>query len=331
MAPAAPQNTPRRRRRIWPWVVAGLLLLLLIANFAIANYFYGVAVARNEKEVLDESPDLDQEVFDNFTADDEWLAANTADVIQLRSDDGLMLHAAFYQAPVPTGRSVILAHGYGGNGDEMAQFGDFYRDQLGYNILIPDARGHGFSEGDYIGFGWHERRDYQMWIDWLEGRVRSFGQEPEILLHGISMGAATVMMTSGEDLPPSVKAVIEDGGYTAADDVLAYQLGRLYGLPAFPIVPSTSLVTQIRAGYSFAEASALKQIAQSELPTLFIHGEADTFVPYPMVNEVYAAHPGPKQILVVPDAPHGANYIVDPETYEATVKAFLATYMPNPD
>ena len=321
-----PSPVPRRRR--WPWILLGLLLILLIANFAAANYFYNVAIARNEKTIVSDSDDLDLEVFEAFTADEAWLEANTADVVQLRSADGLMLHATFYQAPVPTGRSVILAHGYSGNGDEMAQFGDLYRNQLGFNILIPDARGHGFSEGDYIGMGWHERRDYQMWIDWLEGRVRSQGNEPEILLHGVSMGGATVMMTSGEALPPSVKAVIEDCGFTSAADVFTWQLRRLNGLPAFPVIPSTSLVTQIRAGYSFYEASALKQVAKSNLPMLFIHGDADTFVPFEMVHELYAAHPGPKQLYVVPGSPHGANYIFDPPAYEAQVKAFLAEYMP---
>lgn len=329
LAPSLDDLVVRKKRRIWPWILAGVCLLL-IANFAVANYFYTVAVARGDKDVVAESDDLEMDVFDAFTADDEWMDANTPQVVQLLSADGLMLHASYYPAAQPTGRSVILAHGYAGNGDEMTQFGDLYHGQLGFNMLIPDARGHGFSEGDYIGMGWPDRLDYQMWIDWLEGTVRANGQEPEILLHGISMGGATVMMTSGEELPPSVKAVIEDSGFTTAADVFAYQLGRLYGLPAFPIIPSTSLITQMRAGYSFYEASALKQIAKSDLPTLFIHGDADTFVPLEMVHELYAAHPGPKQLYVVPGASHGTTYIVDPPAYEQQVKAFLDEYMPAP-
>jgi fermentation-respiration switch protein FrsA (DUF1100 family) len=324
------QGATPRRRRTWIWVVLGLVGLLLIANFAVANYFYGVAIARGEKDVVAESDDLVGAfaLFDAFTADEEWLAANEPTIVELESADGLTLWARYYPAPEPTGRSVLLAHGYSGNGDEMAQFGDLYREQLGFNMLIPDARGHGNSDGDYIGMGWHERMDQQLWIAWLEEQVREQGLEPEILLHGVSMGGATVMMTSGEDLPPTVKAVIEDCGYTSADEVFAYQLRQLYGLPPFPVIPSTSLVTQLRAGYSFYEASALKQVAASDLPTLFIHGDADTFVPFPMVEELFAAHPGPKQLLVVPGSPHGTNYVVDPARYEATVIDFLNTYMP---
>ncbi|WP_312880252.1 alpha/beta hydrolase [Paenibacillus phytorum] len=175
-----------------------------------------------------------------------------------------------------TDRTVILAHGYAGQAMQMGKLAQMYKDTLGFNVLIPDARGHGRSEGHYIGFGWPERKDYVQWIDKV---IEHMGEQSKIVLHGVSMGGATVMMTSGEALPPNVKAIVEDCGYTTAKDQLAYQLKRMYRLPIFPLLHLTSLLTKLRAGYFFGEASALDQLQKSKTPMLFIHGDADLFVP----------------------------------------------------
>lgn len=115
--------------------------------------------------------------------------------------------------------------------------------------------------------------------------------QSKIVLHGVSMGGATVMMTSGEALPPNVKAIVEDCGYTTAKDQLAYQLKRMYRLPIFPLLHITSLLTKLRAGYFFGEASALDQLQKSKTPMLFIHGDADLFVPTEMVYELFKNYP----------------------------------------
>src|SRR5699024_6839140 len=106
---------------------------------------------------------------------------------------------------------AIIAHGYMGDAESMYQFADMYH-RLGYNVLVPDARGHGKSQGDYIGFGWPERKDY---VKWIHEVLSQNGSKENIILHGVSMGAATVMMTSGEKLPTNVKAIIEDCGYSS--------------------------------------------------------------------------------------------------------------------
>ena len=206
----------------------------------------------------------------------------------------------------------------------MSDFARFYHDELGFNVLMPDARGHGASEGDYIGFGWPERRDYVRWIDWL---ISQKGAESRIVLHGISMGGATVLMTSGENLPPNVRAVIEDCGYTSVEDELSYQLKRMYKLDPNPIIPDTSRYTKQRAGYSFEEASALNQVKKAKVPILFIHGDADSFVPFEMVGRLYEACPTEKVLFVVHGAGHGRAFWTDRQGYVAAVKAFLAKHL----
>ncbi|MNY04805.1 Alpha/beta hydrolase family protein [compost metagenome] len=205
----------------------------------------------------------------------------------------------------------------------MGVFARYYRDKLGYNVLMPDARGHGSSEGQYIGYGWHDRLDLLRWIDLA---AKKTGDDPTIVLHGVSMGGATVTMASGEKLPPAVKALVSDCAFTSVEEVLTYHLDRMYHLPPFPLMPSVSLMTKLRAGYGFDEASAIAQVRKADRPMLFIHGASDSFVPVAMGHRLYAACPTEKDLLLVPNAEHGTSIALDPVGYERKVGAFLAKY-----
>jgi uncharacterized protein len=307
-------------------VVIAIIIVLLVAIVLASFYFYQVAIARSDKDFLNGNPDLEVSATTDISKDrhEEWWAGRTFLEWSLNSEDGLLLHAYYLGAEKPTNRTVIIAHGYSGQAGNMASLAQMYSEKLGFNVLLPDARGHGRSEGGYIGFGWPERRDY---VGWIQRVLDKNGEQSEIVLHGISMGGATVMMASGEELPGQVKAIIEDCGYTSVKEQLTYQLGRLYKLPSFPLLHSTSLLTKLRAGYSFSEASALKQIKRSEKPILFIHGDADLFVPFEMVKTLYNNGPAEKELLVVTGAGHGLARQTDPERYDETVACFLMKYM----
>ena len=172
--------------------------------------------------------------------------------------------------------------------------------------------------------GWLERPDV---LDWIGGIVE---QDPdaEIVLHGVSMGGATVMMAAGEDLPENVKCIVEDCGYSSVWDEFRLQLKNVFGLPAFPLLNAASLVCQVRAGYGFREASSVRQLQKASVPMLFIHGDADTFVPFEMLDVVYeACASAEKEKLVVHGAPHGDAADTDPELYWSTVAAFVGKYV----
>ncbi|MCM3340931.1 alpha/beta hydrolase [Paenibacillus sp. MER TA 81-3] len=303
-----------------------ILALLLIVITSASFYFYHVAIARAEKSFLKGNPDLavSASVANPFDDNEEWWGKQAFTEWSMTSNDGLKLHAYYLAAAQQTDKTVIIAHGYSGHAEQMGHLAQMYRDVLGYNVLLPDARGHGKSEGNYIGFGWPERKDYVKWIDKV---IEHTGDQAQIVLHGVSMGGATVMMTSGEDLPPNVKAIVEDCGYTSVTDELTYQLQRMYHLPSVPIVQTTSLLTKIRAGYSFGEASALEQIKKSKTPMLFIHGGADLFVPTEMVYELYENGPAQKKMLIVPGAGHGMARQTDPEGYDREVAQFIGMYV----
>lgn len=304
---------------------AAIVLAVAAAGSSLAGgYFYSVAVKRSRKKFLSDNPDLDGalEVISQ-PGETNWVEAHGYTDVEIKSHDGLRLHGLYVPAEQPTGKTVILAHGYTSFGKHMANFAKFYH-EWGFNVLLPDARGHGKSDGEYIGFGWHDRLDYLRWINLVLDLV---GDAAQIVLHGISMGGATVLMTSGENLPPQVKAVISDSAYSSVQEQLAYQMKRMYKLPSFPILNATSLITRLRVGYSFKEATALKQVRKAKVPVLFIHGDNDAFVPYQMAHQLYDACPARKQLLIVPGAGHTMAFACDREGYLRTVKDFVDSHV----
>ncbi len=241
----------------------------------------------------------------------------------ITSHDGLKLHALILENKQHSDKWVIMCHGYSGNALRIAPLGKIFYD-FGFNILAPNARGHGKSEGAYIGMGWHERFDILQWID----KIISTNANAKIALYGISMGAATVMMTSGEKkLPNQVKCIIEDCGYTSAWDEFKYQFKKFFKISSFPILNLMSLITKLKTGYSFKEASAINQIKKSHIPILFIHGSCDTFVPTYMLNDLYNAANYPKEKLLIEGASHTRSHNVAPQKYESTIKNFTEKYI----
>ncbi|GKX31625.1 alpha/beta hydrolase [Vallitalea longa] len=320
-----------KKKRI---LIVILIILIIFVGIIIygSNYFYNIAIARNKKTFLASNPDLKKKESDKKDTQPTpipkksvpWVEEQNYQTIEITSDDNLKLKAYYLKATEPSNKLVILAHGYTSKGKDMGFLGKFYNEDLGYNILMPDDRGHGDSEGDYIGFGWPDRKDY---VKWIELMIEKLGENCEIVLHGISMGGATVMMVSGEKLPEQVKAIVEDCGYTSVFDQLSYQFSRMYHLPEFPLLHTTSLLTKVKAGYNFWEASSIKQVEKSKTPILFIHGTEDTFVPYEMVNELYESCNSEKDLFIVEGAGHGACYSTDKEGYENKVREFLRKFI----
>lgn len=312
------------RLMISSWLAGvGTLSAALMGGLAYAgHYSYKKTVGVEREAFVKELPPIKKN--DSLAEEKKWYRAAEREILTITSDDGLELSAIYIPAASPSQKVAIMAHGYTGNLNQMSSYAKLFYD-MGFAVLAPDARGHGTSEGSYIGFGWHERNDFLRWINLMIDR---HGSDTQIALFGISMGAATVMNVSGEELPPNVRVIVEDCGFTSVAAELAYQLKQTYRLPPFPLLHITSLITRIRAGYWFEEASPLKQIKKNRLPILFIHGEEDRFVPTKMVHQLYAACSAPKELYLAPDADHGRSYTRNKEEYKQKVCSFVSTYIP---
>jgi fermentation-respiration switch protein FrsA (DUF1100 family) len=317
-----------------PAVIA-LAVILLIAGgvllwfIVLPGYFFGYIIKR--KAPVPESPAYEQAEAQIAQAESPlWIDTLPHEVVSIRSHDGLTLRG-WLIAPKGSGpggslsnTTVIMAHGYIGDPRQISTIAEGMYN-LGYNLLLPSARGCGDSEGDYIGFGLFDRLDYLGWIDWVKDRTAPYGNV-NIILYGISMGGATVLMTGGENPPPEVKVIINDCGYTSLYDELFHQMKERYHFQNEGLLKLVSRVSKRRAGYSFEEVSVLDQVKKIGIPTLFIHGDADTFVPFEMGRILYEACPAPKEFYIVKDAGHGEAYGDDPEEYYRRITQFLRKY-----
>ncbi|MEZ3473850.1 MAG: alpha/beta hydrolase [Lachnospiraceae bacterium] len=261
------------------------------------------------------------------------LAQDHREVSQM-SFDNLKLHATFFPAleeyvdktEMIAGKkkAVICFHGYTSKGmSDYIGLSDYYL-KRGYAMLLPDARAHGESEGEYIGFGCLDRKDALVWIHWL---IQEVGEDVEIVLHGTSMGGATVLMTSGLELPAQVKGIVSDCGFTSPKEVFTHVLNSMYHLPAFPVIQGADLINKKLAGYGMDECNAKREVAHAKIPILFIHGSNDTFVPTHMCNEIYDCCASPKKKLIVEGAAHAESYYKDTEKYEQALNEFFDEIM----
>jgi uncharacterized protein len=316
----------RLKKRLSRIGIAVVLIFIIVMGIA-GNYFYNVGINRSQdgpdlhgggSSVAAASIEGSEEQQAKIAELMKWTEQQNFEIVQMKSYDGLTLKGRFLKKPNSNGKVVILAHGYKGSSEQMPGITKDYYD-MGYDVLKPDARGHGMSEGDYIGYGWHDRKDYVGWVDFL---IRE-KKENTIFLHGFSMGAATVLMTSGEQLPKEVKGIIADSGYTTVKAELSHQLKYLYHLPAFPLMEVTSVITKIRAGYTFEEASALESVRKNKLPLFIIHGDQDELVPTEMGTEIYEAASSEKELWIVKGAGHTEAYTVSEEEYKKRLQNFL--------
>ena len=241
----------------------------------------------------------------------------------LIGEGGYKLHAVFAPAanPAKAQGTAVVVHGYTDNHICFLNLVRMYRDDLNYNVMVPDLHYHGESEGRAVQMGWLDRLDVRRFGD----MAHEIWGDDFMVVHGVSMGAATTMMLSGDDLPPYYKAFVEDCGYSSVWDQFAHNLKDSFHLPPFPVLNSASIVCKSKYGWSFKEASSVDQLAKCERPMLFIHGDKDDFVPFEHLQKNYDAKvKGYKEMWVAPGSEHAMAYKDHPVEYTQHVRDFLA-------
>lgn len=253
----------------------------------------------------------------------EWLETAARKKLSVQTEDGYTLIAAEFEAKGESDKWVLLLHGYTGWKEEMYQFAYWYYEQ-GFHVLVPDLRCQGESGGDFIGMGWTDHYDCELWIDY----ILSCTPDAQIVLHGQSMGAAAALIMAGAERPSDhIAAVVSDSAYTDAYSMFGNKISEWFSLPAFPFVDSACLMLRLRGGYNLRDASALRAVTESRVPTLFIHGDEDRMISVDMSYELYEAASGEKEIFIVEGAGHGQTQDKDPDVYYGRIADFLAEYV----
>jgi len=238
--------------------------------------------------------------------------------VQITSHDGLTLRGKYYEyskdAPIE-----ILFHGYRGDMEHDLS-GSVHRCfTLGRSALVVDQRASGKSDGHVITFGIKERHDCVGWVNYA---VERFGKDCKIIITGISMGAATVMTALNEKLPKNVVCVLADCGYSSPREIIRKVLRDLH-IPVRLFYPAVRLSARIFGGFKLEECSAMSGVEKSDIPIIFIHGEADGFVPFSMSRELYRrAKAKHKKLVAVPGVGHGLAFPADREGYYKAIREF---------
>ena len=236
----------------------------------------------------------------------------------ITSHDGLTLRAKFFEL-TPGAPIELMFHGYRGNAERDLNGGVERCFQVGHSALLIDHRGAGYSDGTLITFGILEKRDCLAWIDFA---LKEFGEDARLILTGISMGAATVMMTAGQPLPPQVQYVLADCGYTSPKDIICKVANDLH-YPVRIAYPFLKLGARIYGHFRLEEMTAEKAVKNAKIPILIIHGDDDRFVPMKMSRVVAEANPQHVSYQTFAGAGHGLSYIVDYGRYSALIRSFM--------
>ncbi len=293
--------------------LAGLFLLLEFILYLLA--FQGRTNADFTKHNFFFKPEL-RPYADLILSGKRYCVETPHEDVTIKGRDGVRLFGRFYDAPNRRG-IVLMMHGYRSMAENDFSCSSEFVHSQGFAMLLADERAHGKSGGMVMTFGVRERWDALEWVRYLEERFPG----EKILLEGLSMGASTVVMAAGEELPECVAGVIADCGYTSPREIISCVIKSAH-LPVKIFYPLVRLAGRMFGGFDCEECSAREAAKRATLPALFIHGEADDFVPCSMGRENYEAWAGPKTLVTVPGAKHGLSYVVDMPKCQAALVEF---------
>jgi len=295
-----------------------VLMVLLISFVCFRIAFF----SKREKEVSDEFSLPDGEIYKAYKdvmqkwADEVY--GTETERVEITSFDGLTLRGKFYEykkgAPIE-----LMLHGYRGTAERDLCGGVQRCFALGRSALLVDQRGCGHSDGKIISFGIKEKRDC---LDWIDFMINHFGSDVKIILTGISMGASTVLMAAGEELPENVVGVLADCGFTSAKEIMKKVIKDM-NLPPNLSYPFVKLGARLYGGFNIEENSAKEAVKRIKVPVIFFHGESDDFVPCDMSKENYKECAAPKKLITVAGAGHGLSFPVDEKNYLKEVADFF--------
>lgn len=299
------------------WILLGVFVVLLIAGLIV----FFVASAEGSPVPLESPQKLNKFVGKTRAAlaleTVEWLKDHPCQDLSMESFDGVKLKGRWL--PVNHARGTILVlHGWHGSPEtDFCQRLQLYHD-LGFNLLLAHQRGQNGSGGRFMTFGVKESVDAACWVRFHNENLSQY----PVILSGVSMGAATAMMTMGQDLPGNVRGVIADCGFTSPWEILC-AVGRSYHICPFPLLYITKIWFRVLGGYDPKKHSAIACMKKSKLPILLIHGKKDHFVPCSMSEAVYAAYEGEKTLVLVENAGHTMSYATDMPRCRREIEHFL--------
>lgn len=309
------------------WIIlATALITLLTAYICYRMVFHAKPTKPMGADEYDIPPGkIYKPYWDQMVQWQKYTRSLPSESFSITSFDGLKLCGTYYEQ-IPGALTELMFHGYRGSAERDLCGGVQRAFALGRNVLIVDQRTSCRSEGRTITFGIHESKDCLAWVDFM---VEHFGSNVQIILTGISMGAATVLLAAGQPLPDNVVGVLADCGYSSAKAIICKCAAEMK-LPPKLIYPFIRLGAILFGGFDPDSDSPVEAVRRCKKPVIFFHGDADDFVPCDMTREVFDACAAPKRMVIIPGAGHGLCYLIDPETYLREMADFYQVTAPQP-
>ena len=312
----------------WLWyTLAGTAVFFAIAFLGGGYVGYVMSLTRRENRMQLHEPNPAEAAKEAVRdAGIEWFMAQNPEDVQLAARDGLTLRGHFLPAAKPSDKLAVFAHGIGSTSlNEFGAFARFYHEDLNFHILMPDHRAHGRSDGKYIGFA---AREWQDLFDWAQAYAERLGPDTQVVLHGVSMGAATVMNANANNPPDYIKCVVEDCGYSNGYEMVSLSAKRDLKLRTPIAMWACALWFRVFTGRSLKrDTDPLGNAHRFARPMLFIHGADDGFVPADMSVRCHDAAACPKELWLVPGADHAFSYYIAKEEYESRLRAWFARWL----
>lgn len=299
-------------------LLAAFLVIMIVVGYVLVN----TGIFRNPLG-LDEWVFVDKVTNSEYPGTKDWITSklNDGTIKELSVVCRDIKVHAYYAACPGAVRTVVLTHGYSGCALQMMPYARMWFEQLHCNILVHDLPHHGQSQGTMTQMGWYDRFFLLNWIN----KAKELFPNTDIYLQGLSMGSATSLNVLREQLPAELKGVVADCSFSSVWDLFDYQIrvGYKY-LPTKISLFFASTICYLRCGWSFREASVVESIKKSDVPVLFIHGDADRRVPVSHVYKLYNARPSNLSSLwITKDAGHGCSLILYPNDYCKKIQQFL--------
>ncbi|MBQ8208825.1 MAG: alpha/beta hydrolase [Clostridia bacterium] len=242
--------------------------------------------------------------------------------VEITTQDEVVLVGHWYECPNAK-RIIVAMHGWRSSwSKDFGMIADFWHSN-GCSVLYAEQRGQNNSGGEYMGFGMLERHDCLEWVKWVNERTES---SLPVYLAGVSMGASTVLMASGLEMPENVHGIMADCGFTSPHAIWKHVAEKNLHLSYGIIGKIANDMCRKKINMGAKDYSATYALSNSNIPVIFVHGSDDKFVPIEMTYENYKACAAPKRLLVVPGAEHGMSYYTDKESYEKALLEFWQDY-----
>lgn len=304
-------------------MIYGIVAAVVVAIVLLITYWCYLMAFHADRNVPHEEYPLPKgEIYEPFREKMiQWIKETREmphEDVEITSFDGLKLRGRYFEFS-PDAPVELMFHGYRGSSEQDLSGGVQRCFKVGHSALVVDQRACGRSEGKNITFGILESKDCHSWIEFAR---QHFGPERKLILCGISMGAATVLMAAGQDLPDNVIGVLADCGYTSPKEIIR-EVIRQMKLPPKLCYPFVRLAARLFAGFDLEADSPLEAVARCKVPVILYHGEDDVFVPCDMSRRNFEACNARKAFITIPGAGHGLAYGVQPERYLQTLREFF--------